>query len=310
MPTVVWVWAVLTLPAFLSGAAGQPPPGQRAVSDAAGKRQESVKTLDIRFKQWDVVAAGVISEDAPPLPLLKPKGPVPEKATTLESINRWIIDGHRIRYEDNHPNWHLPSGNLIKRTEISLFNGSTAKIFYPNGFSGQEGPAAGLPSTSQLPQFASLLLTPITFTFRALTPDFSNWLQEMKPTGVTQTINGAPCQEYVLKSTRSLWLDPAQDYVVRRLSLQKKGQMVDQIDITYRPHEIAGWVPISWVHVQRGPSGAVRRTTTINILEIRVNDPQPPEQFDVVFPPGTTVIDSRNVAVHGDSYDSDYVQTP
>ncbi len=81
---------------------------------------------------------------------------------------------------------------------------------------------------------------------------------------------------------------------MRRITLRRQGQLLDQVDITYRPDEIAGWFPTSWVRNQYAPGGAVRRTTKIEVLEVRFNEPQPAEQFDVVFPTGTTVIDDRN----------------
>ena len=77
---------------------------------AALHRQEVVKTAYIEFKQEEVIVKGGVTDDMP-VAMYKPAKPVPDEETTLESRNRFIIDGEKIHYEDNHPTWFFPDGN-------------------------------------------------------------------------------------------------------------------------------------------------------------------------------------------------------
>jgi hypothetical protein len=142
---------------------------------------------------------------------------------------------------------------------------------------------------------------PLTMTIRGLSPAVAQHLvSQMRPSDNTVTIDGAPCKEYTVKSsaarTDRYWLDPARDYVIRRIRRMEKqrgGQLVQQVDVAYRPHNACGWVPASWVHRHYTPAGAAGRTTTVEVLDLRLNEPQPAELFDLRFPPGTTFYDAR-----------------
>ena len=95
---------------------------------AALHRQEVVKTAYIEFKQLEVIVKGGVTEDRPAM--FKTAKPVPDEETTLESRNRFVIDGEKIRYEDNHPTWFMPDGILQKRATIAFSNGVAAKNFW------------------------------------------------------------------------------------------------------------------------------------------------------------------------------------
>jgi hypothetical protein len=123
----------------------------------------------------------------------------------------------------------------------------------------------------------------------------------MQPSDNTVTIDGAACKEFTVKGsaarTDRYWLDPARDYVIRRMQRvekQRGGQLVQQVDVAYRPHDACGRVPASWVHRHYTPAGAAGRTTTVEVLDLRLNEPQPADLFDLRFPPGTTFYDARD----------------
>jgi hypothetical protein len=280
----------------LSRASSQAGPSNAPAVAAARTRQESVKTVNLVLKQTEVFAKGGVSDRTPPP--FKSKAPVPAKETTLESINRLVLDGEKVRYEDNHPGWHMPSGEQHKRRVVSLFNGSVAKKYFPSGVSGKGNPVGTIDKDAWQDAMKSAVLTPITMAFRGLDLAISPYLiGDLKPSGITLPIDGAPCQEHVVNfsdATKSFWLDPGKDYVVRRMRLQRRGHLVDQCDISYRRHDAWGWVPASWVRNQYSPAGTVLVTTKVEVLEMRLNDPQPAEQFDIQFPAGSQVFDIRN----------------
>ena len=146
----------------------------------------------------------------------------------------------------------------------------------------------------------SFVLTPITMAFRGDDPAISPYiLSEIQSTGQTSFLGRLPCQEYAIDHPSggriTFLLDPEKDYVVRRVRNQNdKGHITDQTDVEYRPHEVAGWVPSAWVFNKYSAAGNTLKTTRVEVVELRVNEPQPPELFDIQFPPGTEVHDNKN----------------
>jgi hypothetical protein len=292
---------VLALACHFLFQAGDEPIKEEAPAVAAARaRQQSVKTADIEFKQREIIPRGGKSDENPDL--YGPKAPVPANETTCESINRLVFDGEKYRYEDNHPTWgtfHVPNPQTIKWSSISAFDGTTAKHFFERGigFGNRSGSIGQDPQVWTARPFS---LDPITMAFRGLNSDLS-WrvIPAMKPSGNTLPIDWAPCQEYVINVTKSdqtfnFWLDPDKDYVVRRISHQSPGRLFAQTNIRYRRDDACGWVPDSWVRNEYSAAGKVSSTTRVDVVAMRLNEPQPAELFDVQFPPGTMVADQRN----------------
>ena len=72
------------------------------------------------------------------------------------------------------------------------------------------------------------------------------------------------------------------------------GRLPQQIHVHYERNKIAGWVPTSWTQTQHSEEGSNLVTTNIQVLEMRLNQSIPPEEFDLRFPAGTHVSDSSN----------------
>ncbi len=272
--------------------------GQPALSPgaaAAKKRQEAVKTLKVVFKRTEVEGAGSASANAPRG--LKPSTPVPARETTIESENRLFLDGDKVRYEDNHPLWEISTGKLRKMDSVYAFDGTLAKLLHP--YSNHGGPLGSIEKAAYQEKVKSYELTPLTVTFRGLNPAICpDALADAKPSGVTLPINGESCQEYVLARSSlviSLWMDPTKDYVIRRISKQRNGKIVEQHDITYQRNALVGWVPESWARHFYLPEGGLQRTGKMKVLEMELNTAQPHQQFDLQFPPGTWVFDQRTM---------------
>src|SRR5262249_51596856 len=137
---------------------------------------------------------------------------------------------------------------------------------------------------------------PLNYAFRGLRPNFtSNWLNHIKSTGQTSSIDGTACTEYAVTDAGSdsgtrFWLDPTKDYVVRRIPFPRnRGERPEQMEVRYEPNKDAGWVPTSWVHTEYSKEGAVRSTTTYQVLSIRLNEPIPATEFELHFETGTLV---------------------
>jgi hypothetical protein len=273
--------------------------GQDAAVDpaviAAQTRQDLVKTLEIQFKRTEVISKGAITTFA--VAPGKPLTLKPDKETTLESTNLVVIDGTKIRVEDNHPLPPGAGGEITTRSEVKTFDGLTGAVFLPAGVDGKGYPVAAMSKNDET-GLGSPILIPIGLTFRGLSPLLHSFsINKVKPTEATFAIDGAQCQEYAVTESgagkASLWLDPSKGYVLRRMQSRNRVGVVDQLEVSYRRHDSFGWVPSSWVHSKRHPDGRTLISTKVEVLTLRLNDPQPAAQFDIRFPPETFVNDFR-----------------
>jgi hypothetical protein len=253
-----------------------------------------VKSTHVRHCTVD--AKGSKSDVA--LPPVKPKNPVPPKETTLESIDYLVIDGEKIRFENNHPLWKLPEGTILRGSKISVFNGSLAKTLFPKEIDGQGKPLGSIEKNAWLEDIKTNVLTPLNITFRGLNPTITPYVvNDMKPSGITLPIEGSACMEHVIKlsmdMTVSFWLDSSKDYVLRRIRKLRQQKLIEQVDINYRQSDGFGLVPASWVINRFSPEGTVRTTNKVEVLKLQINDSHPSEQFEIEFPLETFVVDKR-----------------
>ncbi len=263
---------------------------------AARKRQETVKTLEIKFKQTDIIAPGGVSDKAPPM--YKPASLVPPKETTVQSVNRYVIAENKIRFENNHPSWRMPQGRLLERGALSVTNGKDGLLLFPTGI-GAQGTAEGIiEKNAQIAEFQLFVLAPINLTLRAFDPVVCAYpLEEWKRSGTTRMVGGVQCEEYLDSRstiTRHYWLAPKQDHVIRQVQVIERGKLRDQCDIDYTKNDICGWMPTAWRWSQHTPTGKLAQTTKIEVLEYRLNETQPAEQFELKFPPGCRVHNNKN----------------
>jgi hypothetical protein len=295
LPVSALLAAVLVL-AAVSRADGQGA-GEYAAVAAARSRQEAIKTANVEYKLTEVLAPGSLAWDTSGRTL--PKGPIPEKEMTVESINRLVLDGVKVRYEENHPSVRQYHAVLVERHSIHVFDGSLVKNLWPRGLSGEaDHPLGQINADPHLSGLKFHVMDPFTIAVRSFHPlHRPSPFNGMKPSGESLMIDGAPCEEWVHTDSEgnsvTFWLNPAQDYVVRRIGHQSKHTLTDQTEIHYRRESVA-WIPDSWVRTEYRSDGSVRVTTKVDVLEVRLNDPQPGELFDVAFPPGTDISDNRD----------------
>jgi hypothetical protein len=284
----------------LSRSTGQGGAEDHPAVKAARAREKAIKTVAIQFKMTEVLAKGAVSAGQPGP--LKPAKVVPEKETTLESTNRLVFDGRKVRYEHNHPTWLLPNGKLVKPDFVGAFDGTQAKSLHPRGLDGTRHPQGFLLMDGRLEFVRALDLIPLNSTFRGNNPNFSGYTAgQLKPTNRTVLIDGAMCDEIVPRrvgqaapSGTAMYFDPTKDYVLRRIRMERNGRTSIQLDATYRRDKQHGWLPISWVRTDYGSDGALIRTARFTVLDLKINAPQAPEQFEIRFEPGTSVYDQRN----------------
>jgi hypothetical protein len=278
-----------------------PPGSDAAIStttllDQARKRQAQVKSFEVQLNQSEDLAAGAISGRFAPPPGRKSK-PVPAKRTTLTSVNRLVVAGNNFRYEDHHPYFSRDPETLHQRPLIAVANGRESKTFFPKGPMGDSA-GVGLLGEHGWNEWAkNSVLAPLMLTFRGLEPTLARYdLRLLKPGNDTLPIHGATCSRFDLASSsgvlNTLWIDDSG--LIRRMQFSKSGKLLTQCDVRYEQRYGVDTFPVSWVEVWYSRTGSVLSEDHVEVLDAKVNATVPRTEFDVRFPPGTTVHDNKN----------------
>jgi hypothetical protein len=199
----------------------------------------------------------------------------------LESTNRLVIDREKSRFENNHPPPD-PNRKIIERKMVFLFNGSSRLTFAPTGATDRDKPQGGIEESAPA-GIGWQVLAPIELSFRGLNPqDKKLAVGAMNPIFGFVVLEGERCQAFDVAPS----------------AFKDRGnRIIDQLDVHYRQDQLCGLVPDSWTLTTTTVTGSKLITTSVAVLEMRLNEPQAPEVFDIKFPAGTIV--SRST--HGNS---------
>jgi hypothetical protein len=271
--------------------------GQDPLVAAVQKRQELVRSVDIKFHIKEFEAKGSRSADAAVAPGGKAGLVIPAQDTTMESDNRLVLDGSKGRFENNHPMWHLPSGELTQKQTLSASNGELGKVFYPGGIGIGTEVQGILCRDARVMEIGIVYLTPILMHFRGADPATTPYhTSVIKNTGQKLPMAGGVWVEYQHPLSKDavveLWYDPATGYDLRRIRKLRRGVPYEQYEIQYQRIPGIDSAPMSWVRTEYD-AGKVRKVTTVTVTEIRINPPLEAGEFEITFPPGTKVYDQK-----------------
>lgn len=266
-----------------------------AAVDAANAREQTFRSFTIEFKYTEVVARGAMSDAQ----LFKVSNPVPERETTLESVNRITFDDKKVRFENNHPLFHAPKGDVVSKPLRVFFNGEVEKLYYPSGMNA-DGQVTGIIEDVGRPEaMRENMLIPLMAFFRGNDAVVSPYpLIKFRASGARLPVNGIECAEYTHaqapESSVIVWLAPVRNYVPGRITKKRQGKLVEQTDVTYRQDAKLGWVPESWTATRYSPAGIVTHSAKGQVTDLQANIRPSASEFDVTFPEGCFVFDQRN----------------
>lgn len=284
--------------------------GQTAESPAtaaARKRQEAIKSVEFIFTIKETTQPGAFSVDDP---RSANSGKLfPDKVFTCESTNRILIDGDRIRHEDNHPIPSMRTLDWIRHGILHTSNGETVKMRAgPTDGANRQNGFGSISTPSQQAVADFRLYLPIHLTCRGIrNPSCQNThlMSNFHPTGQSVKIRQWNSDEYVRDSTNGgptvrCWINPAQDYTVQRIRLEKaSGSAVYVNDVVYHQDESSGlWLPHSWVYTEYDSKGKTTRTFEVSVVSTTVNRDWGAAEFDQTFPAGIEVSDQRDGTYH------------
>lgn len=97
-------------------------------------------------------------------------------------------------------------------------------------------------------------------------------------------------EDIVRRHRNEYWLDPRRDYVCVRETTTIRDEPRSRTDIEYQEDKTLGWMVSSWQR-ESWRRGAPERTIRCAITEYSINKPLPDEDFQITFPPGTSLRD-------------------
>jgi hypothetical protein len=267
--------------------------------EAARKREAKVKVVDVTFTMKEILLKNSATPMAELLPAFGKAATTLPEDLVIESTNRFVIQNTMMRFEGNHPLWHLASGKPLPDQRITVSNSQSSRSYYPKG-RGKDAQVSGaikndLVNTSM----DNYYLIPLSVAFRGLNRNLTpHSVQLFVKSSARQRVDGNECFEYTYlagKHNRMSYLvDPKLDHNVVRIIYVRQGKIFCQIDIKYGRNPICEWMPESWVEHSYSATGKTERRTEVRVASCKFNETLPEDQFELVFPAGTRVYNSAD----------------
>jgi hypothetical protein len=274
-------------------------PTVQTILQAWGNRQEKVSGARFGLSLEETIHKGSVSL----LSMQSKRGalsaePNPARDYFVKGTGGVSVSGVQLRYFYDIPKWDPVAKSLYQQHYNDAFDGKSYKFFYSPASGQQEHPIAGIRSVSRSESSLKFPILPVVFAFRGNHPQFFDKLPKFEVTGRTIAIGGRPCCELVQRSAsydrrEVLYLDRERDYVTVRDAVLVNGQPSWQLDVTYNPDPTVGWVPASWEYIIRAGGNLVESGRRI-VTHYEINPSMDRSEFDVLFPPGTRVLDESS----------------
>jgi hypothetical protein len=202
------------------------------------------------------------------------------------------LDGNKLAYTNDSPMAiHVPRAIPYRK---STFDGKKVMVYYrtarPNG---------EIRWDEKSPEGNKLSLRGVLPTLRPLDENTGGFnLAAFKPCPSIQ-VDGHMCMGLMAHVAgganglyRTVWLDPAMDYSVRRYVQSVGGKPVITLDITYDRDPKHGWIPKRWSSIWMNPeTDTLVMAENAEVTSYEINVPIPADEFKIEFPPGTNVHD-------------------
>jgi len=207
---------------------------------------------------------------------------------------RLSIDGCRIRYQQSglRPGFQ---GQMHFENRYSASNGVTSKLLRDKNDEFRH-PIGAIREDSKCDAEWCVGFTPIVWTFGAL----DHILPRPTPDAIRQeSAAGLDSVPHVVLETRMndqtlfYWLDPAKDYSLVRFILASPEAIGLQQDCIYERSDEGCWVPVEWTTTRFDIKGIPTSINHARVSEYKINPTFAKDEFDITFPPGTVVSDSR-----------------
>jgi hypothetical protein len=294
-----WALAVVLGAAVAAPAAGQPPANGRTDGEAVAKawaaRQGKVTSFAFEWVDTLTLPRGRISRNRPDGGM-ELKGEVPPHDLVFPSPRSLLLSGEKARFRYAAQHWSgTRNAPFVEECDASC-DGTTfvSAAAYDQPHMTPTGVVKRAAAHTDL---TSLGVRPIVVALRGAAKEYKVYdPAAYEPSGRTVAVNGVRCAELVRESRAQgfrsvLLVDPARDFVLVRSAWYDKDKLSYQVDVSYAPHPVAGWVPAAWEHVLFDPSGKVYLSGRAKATRTDINPAIPDDALACVPPPGTLMVD-------------------
>ena len=209
-----------------------------------------------------------------------------------------LFDGDKLRFKADQPIWSGVEKRYFAPSRDQAWNGKVGtalSLNQQNGKTAWQGsmyPDAGMVR-------ADIRVRSFMNYYRPSTRQMSLPLERYVTVGSRKTADGREC--VVLSGGRSInavrdevWIDLARGGTVERMVSSLHRAVLGQTEVTYTEDADHGWIISGWQRTQYGVDGVLKETITATVLEAKFNMPLAPDEFELKFPPGTSIIDATS----------------
>ena len=265
---------------------------------AWAKRQEGVNCAQFVWNERAVFPKGSVMNPKT-RPRYNPRGltiPASDFTCNVPYTLRFVED--KLYYSYDGYLFSSQTGQPVRQQYFSAFNGTDSKIYWPQGL--DRMPSGVVRREARCIDAGNIHARAILVTYRSLNPDMGITWREFTVSNRRGYVRDVPCiileQKPVPGSYQhtSYWIDPQQDYSIRRYMLTQNQQVIEKLDINYTRDGAQGWVPTSWEGVRFGRDrSAPKESFSASVKSFLFNNCAEVGDADIRFPPGTWVGDEK-----------------
>lgn len=269
------------------------------VLSAWRKRDARVHSLSFA---WDVLqfTAGAFQNRLDVLDLNGRQGP-PEPDRSFAINRRFVSDGRgRMRFEECGPTWSARQAAIIPKTSARIFDGHREQILIEHGE--LDFPSANFRKGTAKQSYNGQAFFPLLLVYRAVhdaigVVETKSLVVEKKTEIVNKhvivvlTDRHRVAVDPTRDIVRSVWVDPARDFVPVQYTESIDGSVRTFVKIDYSKDAELGWVPQSWTMILTNEKGETDRSEEAKVTKYSINRELPESEFTLNLPTGTWVSD-------------------
>jgi hypothetical protein len=303
-------------------ASGQSIPTLDKIQEVWQARQDRIRSARFEWTETRLIPkhtmppAGLLAAGQSGLPAEIQKEiakgePMPPDDLSLASRRTFSLNGAMMRYTREGQQWDPFGSQVLTTSYVATCDGEVAKKLFGNSpFIDRDGSTAPIPFAGfieKTPRSADWNnceeLLPILLTARPCSVELGGRdLHGFRVSPRVATIDG---HDYVmliqepkpkLRRLETFWLDSRREFIVVR-ALRSQTGLNRTFDISYDQDPSGAWLPTGWKSVSAGPgTGRIMEQVVVRIANRDINIKIPRSEFQIDFPVGAMVRDSRPAA--------------
>jgi len=264
------------------------------ITNAWQKRQESVQSFEFT---WTTEKLRATRADIPKNEGGRVGGrPRPPQDGALTFQNSFLFDRGQFRLVNRGSVWNANIRGYGETETTVCFDGSIARVSTqcPDG-EVQMGRIRDAPELREFAAAITVLLAMCPAEATLLPLDLDHYTLSDRegdvdgcPCLVLQRVGGEP-----LAMWSEIWVDPAQEFVIRRI-ISDGNRVRRQLDISYDRDSEERIFPAQWRDTGMTPTGSILKTSTSAVVSHTFSPEVQPSDFQFAFPVGTLVFDDRD----------------